>query len=91
MTLNGSTIQLHAINYTIDCQLIVGPVLCSLFHQNFHNTDEVSVLNEEGQNSTLPSNLAPLLKEFEDVFAEPVGLPPTSGGTHHSTSSMDHS
>lgn len=83
VSLNGERVQLQALKSDIDCTLVTGPVLSSLIHQELHSIEEIFLIKGEKEESTIPSDLAPLLQEFEDVFTEPVGLPPSRGVEHH--------
>lgn len=82
VTLNGERVTLNALTNVVDCTLVTGPVLSSLIHQEFNSIEEIFLLNEDNKVTDSPADLEDLLLEYNDVFAEPTGLPPVRGVEH---------
>lgn len=82
VTWNGKRVELNALTSTGDCQMITGPVLSCLMHEETADIEEIFILQQGDSEDTLPCAMETLLASYSDVFAEPVGLPPTRGVEH---------
>jgi hypothetical protein len=82
---SGKLVLLTGVRSKLDsCKEVDPKVLTSMLQQAMvANVVQVQALEEEGSASTeLPPTIAQVLTEFEQVFAEPQGLPPARQFDH---------